>query len=426
MKKLMSLMLALTVAASAIALSACGKDSSRKSTVSTDSKQPSSSSSKPMDDISDILRPKEASLEEVEVSVGDAKPSITETQLTELNEKVTVNQSIPEFVCTSEKLDSREISNKKRVALISKNSSNSYHDHLNDNFKRGAERIGFENVDVAETDGTSSSMNDALAKAVKDKVDLIVLSGDINKDLVAGGIEYAQANGIEVFSAGSRGIGQSDRYVDYTVPINYSFIGELMADWGIVKTKGKINALAVNSSDSELSPAIFKGFKSEFEKYVSSSEGSCTTINATSIEVGNGLANKIKNAIRNNPKINYIFVFDDAAINDAVSATIQAGVDIKIIATGGSSEDMDYAQSGSIEMLVAQSYEWTAYGMIDYVLRVLGGLALPDQQDVPFRILTKDIMKKEMEEYSGGYDGFHEIAFGNGFITGYNAMWNYC
>ena len=101
-------------------------------------------------------------------------------------------------------------------------------------------------------------------------------------------------------------------------------------------------------------------------------------------------------------------------------------MDIKIIATGGSSEDMDYAQSGSIEMLVAQSYEWTAYGMIDYVLRVLGGLALPDQQDVPFRILTKDIMKKEMEEYSGGYDGFHEIAFGNGFITGYNAMWNYC
>lgn len=420
MKKLISVVLALSVAASAMLFSACGKNDTKPK-----SSSPSSASSKPASSSSEILRPVEASLEEVEVSIDDSKPKITKTQLTELSKKIAENEKIPVFKSKSEKLVAREIAKDINVALISKNSSDSYHLHLNDNFKRGAERIGFKNVNVAETDGTSSSMNDAIVQAVNDKVDLIMLSGDINKDLIAGGIESAQANGIEVFSAGSRGIEQNDRYVDFTVPIDYGFAGELMADWGIVKTEGKINALVVNCSDSELSPAVFKGFKSEFEKYISSADGSCTTINATTIEVGNGLANKIKNVLKNNKKINYIFVFDDGAINDAISATVQAGVDVKIVATGGSTEDMDYAQSGSIEMLVAQSYEWTAYGMIDYILRVLGGLTLPAVQDVPFRILTKDIMKKAMDEYSGGYDGFHEIAFGNAFITGYNDMWNF-
>lgn len=421
MKKLISVMLALTVAVSAVALSACGSKEKSK----TQSSGTSSESSKSLSGSSEVQRPKEASIEEVEVSIDSSKPKITETQLADLNTKISVNQGIPKFTCTSEKLNAREISKDIRVALISKNSSNSYHYHLNDNLERGAERIGFKDIIVAETDGTSSTMNDAINQAVKDKVDLIILSGDINKDLVAGAIEYAQSNGIEVFSAGSRGLEQPDHYVDFTVPINYSFAGELMADWGIVKTGGKIHALVVNCSDSELSPAVFKGFKTEFEQYVSSSDGSCTTINATSIEVGNGLANRIKNVLKNNPKINYVFVFDDSAINDAVSATVQVGVDIKIVATGGSTEDMDYTQSGSIDMLVAQSYEWTAYGMIDYVLRVLGGLSLPAAQDVPFRILTKDTMKKAMDEYSGGYDGFHEIAFGNAFITGYNTLWNY-
>ena len=422
MKKLISVMLALTVAVSAAALSACGKNENNKPQGANDTAASRGSASGAS---AEIQRPKEASIEEVEVSIDSSKPKMTDTQLADLNTKISVNQNIPDFTCTSEKLNAREISNGIRAALISKNSSNSYHYHLNDNLERGAERIGFKDIIVAETDGTSSTMTDAINQAVKDKVDLIILSGDINKDLVAGAIEYAQSNGIEVFSAGSRGLEQPDHYVDFTVPINYSFAGELMADWGIVKTGGKINALVVNCSDSELSPAIFKGFKSEFEKYITSSEGSCTTINATSIEVGNGLANKIKNVLKNNPKINYIFVFDDSAINDAVSATVQAGMDVKIVSTGGSTEDMDYAQSGSIEMLVAQSYEWTAYGMIDYVLRVLGGYPLPAAQDVPFRILTKDTMKKAMDEYSGGYDGFHEIAFGNAFITGYNALWSY-
>ena len=271
------------------------------------------------------------------------------------------------------------------------------------NFVRTADRIGFKHIITAETDGTASTMNDALTQAVKDKPNMVMLSGNINKDTVVTNIELAQANGIEVVSAGTTGCEQPDHFVDYTVPIPYENVGALM----------------------ELSQTIFRGFKKEFEQYVSADDGNCTVINANAIELGNGLTNKIKTILENDRKINYIFVFDDAAITDAVSSVVQTSSSAKIVATGGKPEDFNYAQSGSIDMLVAHSYEWTAYAMVDYILRIAGGLKLPEQQDVPFRVLTKDIINKAIDDSDDSFDTFDEICFGSNFVTGYNNLWNY-
>ena len=416
MKRSISALLVLSLAASVLLFPACGNTSEKK--------ENSKASSKPTSSVASTLPSTEPSEEEVEVSVSENKPKITDTQLADLNTKLTKNEVIPEFTCTSEKLNASEIAKDKKIYLISQDSQSSYHSYVESNFQKTAKRIGFGETTIAETDGSVSALNDGLNNAVKKKSDLIMLSGDINKDAVSAYIENAQANGIEVVSAGSKSVGETDHYTDYTVPINYAFAGELMADWGIVKTKGKIHALCVSCTDSELSASTFKGFKAEFEKLISSSEGSCTTVNANSIEIGNGLSNKIKSAVTANTKINYIFVFDDAAINDAISAVVQSGLDIKIVATGGRSEDMDLAESGSIEMLVAHSYEWTAYAMLDYALRILGGKSLPAEQDVPFRILTKDIIKKAKEESKDDFDSFHEICFGGAFVDGYNNLWS--
>ena len=75
-------------------------------------------------------------------------------------------------------------------------------------------------------------------------------------------------------------------------------------------------------------------------------------------------------------------------------------------------------------MLVAQSYEWTAYAMMDYVLRILGNKTLPEIQSVPVRVVDKDIIQNETKnsEYTE-IDGFDEICFGSNFITDYRKMW---
>ncbi len=414
MRKLLSALLIVSIAASAITFSACGQ----KNTNTTSSKTPDTSAAR-------VSRPSRVSEEPIEVSVDEKKPRMTEAQLADLNKKVTDCQGIPSFTCTSEKLDGRKISKDLTVSLICDNSSSPFQEDLIRNFVRTADRIGFKHIITAETDGTASTINDALTQAVKDKPNMVMLSGNINKDTVVTNIELAQANGIEVVSAGTTGCEQPDHFVDYTVPIPYENVGALMADWGIVKTKGKVNALVVNCTDSELSQTIFRGFKKEFEQYVSADDGNCTVINANAIELGNGLTNKIKTILENDRKINYIFVFDDAAITDAVSSVVQTSSSAKIVATGGKPEDFNYAQSGSIDMLVAHSYEWTAYAMVDYILRIAGGLKLPEQQDVPFRVLTKDIINKAIDDSDESFDTFDEICFGSNFVTGYNNLWNY-
>lgn len=416
MKKIISLMLILSVAASALVFSSCGDDKS-------DNKEQSKTTSKTSDVSSHSENSPKPAVEDVEVSIESSGTKITETVLSELNKKISENQGVPAFKSASESLNSDEISKDLKLSLITQNHGNTYYSLMAQNFRRAALNAGFEEPKNFETDGTISSINDSLTEAVKEKSDYVFLAGDINKSLISGYIETAQANGVEVFSAGSKGIDESDSYVDYSVPINYQFVGELMADWGIVKTSGKINAIAVNCTDSELSSTIAKGFKKEFEKYVSSSDGSITTINVSSSELGSILLTKIQDALKENQKINYIFVFDDSAIDSAVTASI-SGKGVKVVATGGSAEDIASAGEGKVEMLVAQSYEWTAYAMVDYALRVIGGKTLPREQDVPVRVLTKESVEKAASEGNVSISDFHEICFGSNFIDGYSSLWD--
>ena len=247
--------------------------------------------------------------------------------------------------------------------------------------------------------------------------------GDIDKDKFSTNIEYAQANGIEVISAGSVNAGQNDHFADYTMPVDYSSIGKYLADWTIIKTKGNVNALAVNCTDSALSNSIALGFKREFEKYVSGVTGYCTGVNAMLSDNGDTLTGKIRDALKKDTKLNYIVVFDDRMIESALNAVELLGLKIPVISTGGSDEAFDSARYGNIEMLVAQSYEWTAYGMVDYAMRILGNISIPEEQYVPFRILTTESISDAIYNFGGLSGNFNRICFGSHFEYGYNSLW---
>ena len=227
----------------------------------------------------------------------------------------------------------------------------------------------------------------------------------------------------EVISAGSLNAGQNDHFTDYTMPVDYSSIGKYLADWTIVKTKGNVNALAVNCTDSALSNSIAVGFKNEFEKYISGVTGYCTGVNVLLQETGDTLTGKIRDALKKDTKINYIVVFDDRMIESALDAVELVGRKIPVISTGGSDEAFDSARYGNIEMLVAQSYEWTAYGMVDYAMRILGDVSVPDEQYVPFRILTTESISDAIYNFGGLSGNFNRICFGSHFEYGYGTLW---
>lgn len=413
MKRITAIILTAAMLVGTAALTACSKDengngqSSQQSKASQVSKDASAEESK--EEVKDI-------------SAVEEKKELSASNLNEINAFIAKYKGIPDFSSESDVISAREISKDKAITLIPDNSNYSFTSLVTEQFVSAAASAGFKNVIANESNATASFYNDELEKSIE-KSNIVVMYGDIDKDPIAAEIEKTQANGIRVLSAGNVGKDQKDHYVDHTIPINYQLAGKLLADWTISANKGKVNALAINNSDSMLSSSVYKGFADEFQKYVVS--GYCSVLSGSSIEIDNGLSAKIKQAIDKDPNINYVVVLDDAMINDAVSGVDQSGKKIKIISTGGSLAAFDAAQSDRIEMLVAQSYEWTAYAMVDYALRVLNGSALPQEQDVPVRVVTSKSIKEDLENNTySNIEGFYEICFGANFVTGYSGLWN--
>lgn len=402
MKKFIAAALIASIAISAVSMTACNKDGDNAN------QQQSSTV--------------ESSVNSVEeISIEPSKPEITASQLASLSTRLASYKSVPKFTCKSDTIDAKSISENAKIAFITDDINNSYASLVSKQFSTAAKSAGFKKVTIADTDTTPASYNDALAAAVNDKDKIAVMFGKINKDSISSQIELTQANGIKVISGGNAGLDETEHFVDNTVPIDFQSAGQLLADWAIVQQKGKVNALAVNCSDSGSSNAIYKGFTKEFETYVSS--GYCTALNVSSAEIDNGLSSRIKDAVTGDTNLNYIIVFDGSMLNNVISAVEQSGKKIKIIATGGSPEAFKAAEIGQVEMLVAQSYEWTAYAMVDYALRIMAKTELPKKQDVPLRIVTSESIKKDLEDNDDDYD-FHEICFGAAFVEGYSNLWD--
>lgn len=412
MKKLTAILLSAAMISAAVTMAACNDDSNeitgQESVKETQSSVAEVSEEESKDAVSDI-------------AVTESKPDISATQLDEINTFISHYKNIPGFSSSSETINAKDISKDKTITLIPDNSAFTFTSLVVQQFDSAARSAGFKSVIADESDGSAAYYHDALEKSITQS-DIVLMYGDINKDDVATEIEMTQANGIRVLSAGSVGKDEKDHYVDHTIPINYQLAGKLLADWSVYQNKGKVNALAINNSDSMLSSSIYKGFAEEFQKYVTT--GYCTVVSGSNLEVGNGLAIKIKQAIEKDPNLNYVIVLDDSMITDAISGVEQAGGKQKVISTGGSLSAFDAAESGRLEMLVAQSYEWTAYAMVDYALRVLNKSELPQEQDVPVRVVTAESIKKDLADNTyPDIDGFYEICFGANFVTGYSGLW---
>ena len=414
MKKFVSAVVMTAVILSLLSMSACDDQKTPESTVSVTESTIQSSVV--------VSVPQESSQISWEES-KTAENAITSEQMDEMTSSVSNCQYMPQFASQGSTFSAKSVANGKTITLIADDMNLSYTQLVAEQFKVAAEAAGFEKAITAKTDGSESSINTALNNAVNDKSDIIIMFGDINKDKFSTNIEYAQANGIEVISAGSINSGKNDHFTDHTMPVDYVSIGKYLADWTIIKTEGKANVLAVNCTDSALSNTIASGFKDEFEKYISGVTGYCTGVNALIGENGDKLTAKIKEVLLKDKKLNYIVVFDDRMIDSALSAVELAGVKIPVISTGGSDEAFDFARYGKIEMLIAQSYEWTAYGMVDYAMRILGNVTIPDEQYVPFRILTQEVISNAIDNFGGLGGNFNRICFGSHFEYGYNSLW---
>ena len=61
--------------------------------------------------------------------------------------------------------------------------------------------------------------------------------------------------------------------------------------------------------------------------------------------------------------------------------------------------------------------------MVDYALRLIGDIDRPNEQYVPFRVLTHDVISNAIDNFGGLSGNFNRICFGSEFEYGYGSLW---
>ncbi len=358
MKRLLSILLAVALVSSVFVCSGCKNDSDDRSGANESVTESKSTNNNPAnkDELSKIS---------AELGKFKKQPSYTATKA----------------------VDAPKIAKDKGIALILDSNNDDYSSYIALEIKDAAAKIGFTDAITYETDGTANSCVAALDNAVSDQCSAAVLIGNINKDEISSSIESAQSHGLKVISVNNANVGEKEHYVDYTFTINYNKEAKALADYAITEQNAEVNALLVIPSDISYSGAMKKAVTDELSSF---SSGYCTELNAETSTWNNGLTNTIKEALEKDGNINCVIVLHEGMLKDAVNALemTQTISKVKLIARGGGTSAFMQVQNGNASIVAAESYEWTAYLLLDCILKILGGQDNPDTAEIPFMMIS--------------------------------------
>lgn len=401
MKKVVSILLAAMLVSSAFVLSGCKNDNGNVSDESVTESKSTNNNAAGKDELAKITE---------EITKLKKQPSYSETK----------------------SVDSAKLAKNKRIAVIPDSGSDEYSSYIALEIKEATAKIGFEDTVTYETDGTSNSYISALDNAVSDQCSAVILVGNINKDEISSSIEAAQANGIKIISVNNANTGEKEHYVDSTITIDYNSEAKALADYVIAENNAQVNALLVIPSDISYGESMKKTVTDELKKY---SSGYCTEIGVESSKWGNGLSDAIKDAIEKDSNINCVIVLHEGMLKDTVDALemTRAMSRVKLVSRGGGTNAFSQVQNGNAAVIAGESYEWTAYLTVDFLLKLLGGDDNPDTAAVPFMMISYDNVKAfessensddNSENNSDDDTPFIEKVFDKGFKKSFLKSWN--
>ena len=155
-----------------------------------------------------------------------------------------------------------------------------------------------------------------IQSGIAQKVDLIVLEGSPDPQLLGPQIKAARDAGIPVISTHlydasfASGAAKLNPHVTTFVPANHYRAGTLMADYAIAHSGGKVNAFFVASNEVQPSAGIAKAFSDELAKRCPST-CKAKVSNIPIADWATKVPTAVQTALISDPTINYVVpVFD--------------------------------------------------------------------------------------------------------------------
>jgi ribose transport system substrate-binding protein len=324
----------------------------------------------------------------------------------------------PEFVAPGPSFDATGCMKGKSILSIPVSSANPFTANIEKAMQAVAKKVGFK-FTTWENQGQSSQWVQGMDAALNQKVDLIDLLAGTDPRTLLPQVKAARAAKIPVIPSHYNGVEQSEAVAataDGDVPIDYFKAGAMLADWAIVRTKGKLNALVLISSGPLSTDSMVAGINAEFKHCPECKQ---KVLSYTVPDWGTRITPGVQAALLSDPTINYIIVIYDSMAQFVVPAVAITGSQdrVKIDAFNGTPFVLGLVQSGQVEMDIGENLDWIGHSILDSEMRRVCGLPPVKDPKIPFYIFTQENAKDAgtPPQLSRGY--------GNAYEKGFNDLW---
>lgn len=288
---------------------------------------------------------------------------------------------------------------------------------ISNNMKRIAGKVGVKYV-AWDNQGQPSQWVQGMNAAIAQKASAVVLLAGNDPASLQPQIVAAKKKGIPTIVAHLYDINQASApNVGGLVNIPYEQAGRLIADYAIVDTDAKANAIVVTINQVKSTLPMVKGIRGEFAKYCSGCKLKFTDV--TIPEIATRIQPNVQTLLTADPEINYVIALYDSAEAPFVEAAIRAAGRtgrVKISTFNGTPEILKKVKDDDIvAMDVGENLDWIAYAVMDQSMRLMGGLPQVKNPGVPLRVFDDSNIGQTGPKFAGG--------FGTAYSTGYEKLW---
>jgi ribose transport system substrate-binding protein len=332
-------------------------------------------------------------------------------------EQLDVYRNLPKFAAAGPEFDAKKCMANKSILGIPVSSANPFTKNINMAMADVAKKVGFK-FTAWENQGQPSQWVQGMDYALNNKYNLIDLLGGTDPRVLAPQVKAATNAGIKVIASHYSGFEQPvPPGASGVVAIDYFKAGQLLADWAIMKTDGKVNALVIVSSEVNSTDSMINGIKEEFEKHCKSCK--YKIVNAPVPEWSTKIQPTVQSALIGDASINYIIPIYDSMSQFVVPAiTITGKQDqVKIATFNGTPFVLGLAQEGKVEMDIGENLDWIGHAIMDAEMRILCGLPEIKDPKIPFYIFDKS------NADSAGKPPQLSTGYGDAYLKGYSKLW---
>ena len=322
----------------------------------------------------------------------------------------------PKFVPPGPAFDAKKVMQNKSIVSIPVSSSIPFITTLEQAFANVSKEVGFKFMEW-KNQGHIPEWQDGMNYAVSQKFDLVDLLAGADPRILKAQIETAIQGGVKVVSSHYSGIKQTTvPYLTSNVPSDYETGARLLAEWAIWRTNGKPNVLVITSDEVFSTAAMVEAMKAEFALFP---EAKVVYVNVPITDWASKIQPTVQSAVQGNPDLNFIIPVYDSMSQFVVPAITLTGTSnrVKITSFNGTPFVIGYVQQGKVDMDVGESLDWSARGIMDAEMRVIGGLEPVKDPHTPVHIFDST------NADTAGHPPKANTGYGSEYVDEFHKLW---